>query len=199
MDRCRDWDPDLVALTGDIVDSDDHYRWIVPLLGRLHWREGAYAVLGNHDSYRDPAIVRRRLRKIGMHVLGNSWEQTTLRGQPLVVIGNEAPWFRPEPQLANCPTGIFRLCLSHTPDQIGWAKKNKIDLMLAGHVHGGQIRFPVIGSVFVPSLYSRKYDCGSFHEPPTVMHVSRGLAGQHPMRFNCRPEVTKIVLRAAEP
>jgi uncharacterized protein len=69
--------------------------------------------------------------------------------------------------------------------------------MLAGHVHGGQIRLPLIGSLFVPSRYSRKYDCGTFFKDPTVMHVSRGLAGQHPLRFHCRPEVTRVVLQRA--
>jgi predicted MPP superfamily phosphohydrolase len=74
-----------------------------------------------------------------------------------------------------------------------------MDLMLAGHVHGGQIRFPIVGSVLVPSRYSRKYDCGTFDEPPTLMHVSRGLAGQHPLRYNCRPEVNLLVLRKGQP
>jgi hypothetical protein len=96
--------------------------------------------------------------------------------------------------LTPCPTG-FRLCLSHTPDNIVWARKNEIDLMLSGHVHGGQIRLPLVGSIFVPSRYGRRYDCGTFDEPPTVMHVSRGLAGQHPLRINCRPEVTWLELK----
>jgi predicted MPP superfamily phosphohydrolase len=87
------------------------------------------------------------------------------------------------------------LCLSHTPDNIAWARQHRIDLVLAGHVHGGQIRLPLIGSIFVPSKYSRRYDGGTFHEPPTVMHVSRGLAGEHALRYNCRPEVTLVVLR----
>jgi predicted MPP superfamily phosphohydrolase len=56
----------------------------------------------------------------------------------------------------------------------------------------------VIGSVFTPSRYSRRYDCGTFHEPPTVMHVTRGLGGQHPLRYNCRPEVTWLVLKSSE-
>jgi predicted MPP superfamily phosphohydrolase len=111
-----------------------------------------------------------------------------------VVIGHEGPWFRPAPDLTECPADVFRLCLSHTPDNIRWAKQQRIDLMLAGHNHGGQIRFPVFGSMLVPSCYSRRYDCGLFHEPPTVLHVSRGLAGKHPVRYNCRPEVTKLVL-----
>jgi predicted MPP superfamily phosphohydrolase len=49
----------------------------------------------------------------------------------------------------------------------------------------------------VPSRYSRRYDCGTIDETPTLMHVSRGLSGQHPLSFNCRPEVTLLILRRA--
>jgi predicted MPP superfamily phosphohydrolase len=192
-------EPDLLAITGDVVDSFDHHRWIVPLIGRLRWRVAAFAILGNHDGYHDPVVVRRRLRRVGVHVLGNGWEQVEVRGEPLVVIGQEMPWFRPAPDLSECPRGPFRLCLSHTPDNIAWARRNEVDLMLAGHVHGGQIRVPVIGSLFVPSRFSRRYDCGAFFADPTFMYVSRGLAGREPLRYNCRPEVTRIVLQRREP
>lgn len=196
LDRCmREGIPDLLLLTGDVVDSEWHHRWIVPLLGRLRWNVGAFAILGNHDYWRDVSLVRRRLRRVGMTVLGNSWQQRDVRGVPMILIGHEGPWFTPAPDLSTCPEEIFRLCLSHTPDNIRWAQGHHIDLVLAGHVHGGQVRLPVLGSVFVPSRHSRKYDCGTFYEAPTVMHVSRGLAGQHPLRFFCKPEVTRIVLR----
>jgi predicted MPP superfamily phosphohydrolase len=198
MDLCREWEPDLVAVTGDIVDTDHHHRWIVPLLGRLRWRVAAFAILGNHDSWYEPALVRRRLRRLGFHVLGNGWQQIEIGGEPLVVIGNETPWFRPAPDLNRLPAEGLRLCLSHTPDNLAWAKEHGFDLVLAGHNHGGQIRFPVVGSVLVPSRYSRRYDCGLFQEGPTVLHVSRGLGGQHPLRYGCRPEVTRLLLRAPE-
>jgi len=195
LERCKEFgELDLIAVTGDIVDSKRHHRWVVPLLGRLRARHGGFAILGNHDYWLDATLIRRRLTRAGYHVLGNGWKQIEVRGKPMVVIGNETPWFRPAADLASCPAGVFRLCLSHTPDTISWCRANLVDLMLAGHVHGGQIRLPFIGSLFVPSRFSRRYDCGSFFEPPTLMHVSRGLAGQHPLRFNCRPEVTKIVL-----
>jgi predicted MPP superfamily phosphohydrolase len=197
MDLCTAWDLDLVAVTGDVVDSPIHHRWIVPILGRLRWRCSAFAVLGNHDCYYDPVVVRRRLRKLGMQVLGNSWTQTEVRGQPLVVIGHEGPWFGPPPDLSTCPSSMFRLCLSHTPDHITWARRHEVDLMLSGHVHGGQVRLPLIGPVVVPSLYGRRFDSGTFHLPPTVLHVSRGLSSEQPLRYNCRPEVTKLVLRRA--
>ena len=196
MDRCmQDGVPDLIALTGDVVDSSAHHRWIVPVLGRLRWNVAAFAILGNHDAWRDTRLIRRRLAKVRMQVLGNTWQQIDVRGQPLVVIGHEGPWFKPIPDLAGCPENPFRLLLSHTPDNIPWARRHQVDLMLAGHVHGGQIRVPLIGSLFVPSRYSRRFDCGTFFRAPTVMHVSRGLAGQHPLRFFCRPEVTRLTLR----
>src|SRR5262245_43765631 len=196
MDEClQDGVPDLVAMTGDVVDSSWHHRWIVPVLGRLRWKIAAFAILGNHDSWYDERLIRRRLRRIGMHVLGNGWEVLDIRGRSMVVIGHEGPWFLPPPDLTNSPSDLFRLCLSHTPDNMPWARRHGIDLVLAGHVHGGQIRFPWIGATFVPSRYSRRYDCGTFFEAPTVMHVSRGLAGQHPVRILCRPEVTRIVLK----
>jgi predicted MPP superfamily phosphohydrolase len=196
MDRCLDAGvPDLVALTGDVADSNWHHRWIVPVLGRLRWNIAAFAILGNHDSWRDETLIRRRLRRAGLHVIGNGFTELAVRGVPLVVIGHEGPWFRPGPDLAACPAEPFRLCLSHTPDNLPWARQHHIDLVLAGHVHGGQIRLPLLGSVFVPSRYSRRYDCGTFYAAPTLMHVGRGLAGQHPLRFFCRPEVTRLILK----
>jgi predicted MPP superfamily phosphohydrolase len=200
IEHCKSWGvPDLVAATGDIVDSSRHHRWIIPVLGRLNWRHEAFAILGNHDGYHGQAErVRRRLRRLGVQVLGNSWSEIALRGERGVVIGHEGPWFRPGPDLADCPEGGFRLCLSHTPDNLPWARRHDIALMLAGHNHGGQIRLPGIGSILIPSRFSRRYDCGTFHEPPTTLHVSRGLAGQHPLRYFCKPELTWLVLRAGK-
>jgi predicted MPP superfamily phosphohydrolase len=197
MDRCAAWEPDLVAITGDIADSYSHQRWVVPVLGRLRWRLAAFAILGNHDHWYDPPYIRRRLRRLGMRVLHNDWEQLQVRGEPLVVIGHEGPWQRPAPDLGACPQGPFRLCLSHTPDNIRWGQRHGIDLMLSGHVHGGQIRVPLFGSVLVPSRYGRRYDCGTFEEPPTLLHVSRGLGGEEPVRYGCRPEAVKLILRRA--
>ena len=115
----------------------------------------------------------------------------------MIVIGNESPWFQPASSLKGAPDDAFRLCLSHTPDNFRWAQQNSIDLVLAGHVHGGQIRLPGIGPLFVPSRYSRRYDSGQFAAGPTVMCISRGLAGGEPLRYNCRPEVARLILRSS--
>jgi predicted MPP superfamily phosphohydrolase len=198
MDECLRTEPDLVLLTGDLIDSPIHHRWIIPVLGRLKWKIAGLAIMGNHESWYEPRLVRTRLERLGFQMLGGRWARLEVRGRPLTVIGHEGPWFRDVPDLSDCPEDGFRLCLSHTPDNIEWARRNRVDLMLSGHNHGGQIRFPIFGSALVPSRYSRRYDAGVFDVPPTVLHVSRGLSGQHPIRYNCRPEVAKLVLLSPE-
>src|SRR5262245_4544588 len=196
FDKCMaDGEPDLLCVTGDIVDTNRHIEWIVPLLSRLRWREGAFAILGNHDYWQDSGTVRKRLESLGIREVGNQVVSVELRGEPLMVIGHEGPWFRPGPDERECCGNGFRLCLSHTPDNIGWCRRNGVQLMLSGHNHGGQIRLPVFGSIFVPSKYSRRYDMGTFFEPPTLLHVNRGMAGKEPLRFNCNAQVTRIILR----
>jgi predicted MPP superfamily phosphohydrolase len=197
MDRCIDPVPDVICLTGDIADSYKLQRWIVPILGRLRWNLAAFAIFGNHDYWYDPPLIRRRLKRLGIRYLGNGWEQLDVRGEPLIVMGNEYPWQKPAPDFSNCPAEPFRLCLSHTPDNIRRARQNHVDLMLCGHVHGGQVRLPLFGSILVPSTYGRRYDCGTFDEGPTLLHVGRGISGEHPLRFRCKPEVTRLVLRSS--
>src|SRR5262249_5702051 len=91
---------------------------------------------------------------------------------------------------------LLKILLAHTPDQITWARRLGFDLMLAGHTHGGQIRFPLIGPVVCPSWHGTRYSAGFYDEPPTLLHTSRGTASLMPLRWNCRPEITKLTLRS---
>jgi predicted MPP superfamily phosphohydrolase len=93
-------------------------------------------------------------------------------------------------------TEPFRILLSHTPDNYPWARANAVDLMLSGHNHGGQIRLPLFGAIHTPSSFGTKYAGGTFWEAPTLLHVSRGVSGRHPWRWNCLPELTRLVLRS---
>jgi len=102
------------------------------------------------------------------------------------------------PDVSAAPRDAFRLLLSHTPDNAYWADRSGFDLMLAGHNHGGQVRLPLIGPVFMPSRYGRKFDAGAFQIGRMLLHVSRGVSGKHPYRFGCTPEITKIVLRSGD-
>jgi predicted MPP superfamily phosphohydrolase len=66
--------------------------------------------------------------------------------------------------------------------------------MLAGHTHGGQIQFPFFGAVLAPSIFGTRYASGLFYEAPTLLHVSRGVSGLTPVRYNCRPEIALLRL-----
>ena len=126
---------------------------------------------------------------------------TGCAGTEVLIAGNEFPWFpRPaDADLAGLGQVSYAILLSHSPDQLPWARAHGFHLMLAGHTHGGQIRFPIVGPVVCPSRFGVRYASGMFDEPPTLMHVSRGLSGVHPLRFNCPPEVTLLELRRAIP
>lgn len=196
IDLSNELDCDLVAITGDLVDRPWCYEWVPALFGRLRSRFGVYAILGNHDSWRDHDRIRRDLVGAGIRVLSGRWELASIRGEPLVIAGTEYPWMGRLPELAAAPHEAFRLLLSHTPDNAPWAARQSIDLVLAGHNHAGQVRLPIIGPVFMPSRFGRRFDAGAFQLGPTLLHVSRGVSGKHPFRFGCRPEVTKLVLRS---
>jgi predicted MPP superfamily phosphohydrolase len=85
--------------------------------------------------------------------------------------------------------------LAHSPDQFQWAQENDIDLMLAGHLHGGQVRLPILGAFLAPSIYGVRYAAGVFTAENTTLHVSRGVSSLMPLRFRCPPEIAILVLR----
>ncbi|MBS0210789.1 MAG: metallophosphoesterase [Planctomycetes bacterium] len=200
--------PDLIALTGDLVDKTPCLDWINATFGKLSAPHGVYYILGNHDERVDVAELRRRLAAAGLQNLGGRCQVIDIRGEQIVLIGNELPWFGPAGSVERCPeiaaardagrAEPFKLLLSHSPDQICWARERGIDLMLAGHTHGGQIRFPLIEATVCPSLYGVRYASGTFWESPTVMHVNRGISSEWPLRWRCPPEITRLQLRAPQ-
>lgn len=195
--------PDLIAVTGDLVDKAHCIDWIPDTLGRLEAPHGVFAILGNHDLRVKGELgrLRQTLGDAGMVDLGKTWRHVAIGGTRVLLAGNELPWIRPTAGAVDFPSrqvdaAAPRLLLSHTPDQFAWARRHEFDLVLAGHTHGGQIRLPAIGAIVCPSRHGVKYAAGTFYEPPTVMHVSRGLSGLDAVRFCCRPELVRLVLRS---
>ncbi|MHB8861657.1 MAG: metallophosphoesterase, partial [Pirellulaceae bacterium] len=200
IDCTNRWQPDVVTVTGDLVDDPACVAWLPATLGRLRSRYGVYAILGNHDQRLvDVARLRQTLIDCGIEDLGGRCQVRTMRGVPILLAGNECPWFPPAPPIvweAGQPRP-FSILLSHSPDQFPWARRHGFNLMLAGHTHGGQICFPLVGPIVCPSRYGVWYASGLFERRPTLMHVSRGLSGVHPLRFRCPPELTLLELRCA--
>ncbi|MBA4016392.1 MAG: phosphoesterase [Pirellula sp.] len=191
-------EPDLIALTGDLVEKTPCWDWLPGTLGSLRAQYGTYFVLGNHDIRIDHERTRQVLVESGLVNLGAACRRIEIRGIDSLLAGNELPWLGPpplpDPPLRPRNVESFRLLLAHTPDELPWARQYDFDLMLAGHVHGGQIQIPPLGPILAPSVHGAHYACGVFHEPPTVMHVGRGTSGKLPLRFFCPPELTLLVL-----
>jgi len=192
-------DPDLVAITGDLIDDSELIDWMPDTLGRLRSRYGVYSVLGNHDRRVDVKRLRRTLEDSGVVDLGGRWRTVEIRGEQVILAGNELPWFAPAADMDACPPRSedgrpLRIVLTHSPDQLAWAQAYDVDLLLAGHTHGGQIRIPLIGPILSPTREGVRYASGVFHAPPTIMHVTRGVSGELPIRLNCPPEMSHLVL-----
>jgi predicted MPP superfamily phosphohydrolase len=197
VERCGSSSTDLVVITGDLIEHEDAISWIEPVLGRLDARIGKFAILGNHDLEHKPGEIKAALERAGFEVLDGRWTTVYVDGTTVALGGTTAPW-GPALDAREIPPADFRILLSHTPDLFYRAAEWGIDLMLAGHNHGGQIRFPLIGPVFMPSRFSRRLDRGFFQKRKTLLYVSEGVGGMHPVRYGCPPEVARFILRAEQ-
>ncbi len=202
-DEAAAWDADLVVFTGDLLDDEATLEWVEPVLSRLRGRLGQFAILGNHDHRLRPGRARRSLRRSGFVDLDARWTEINIgEGDPpggrIALGGTSEPW-GPKLDYSRMPEADLRILLSHSPDQFPKAKTKGVDLVLSGHNHGGQIRVPGFGPILMPSRYSRHFDRGFFRSGDSVLYVSQGVGGKHPIRFGCHPEITRFILRCAGP
>jgi predicted MPP superfamily phosphohydrolase len=207
--RTNELQPDLVVLTGDFVtqrfltrrdpEAAHNVEPCGRLLGELKSRLGTLAVLGNHDYYTDANFVAEALNDCGIRVLRNqAWpiEQNEAR---LWIIGVDDVLFGGD-DLGTALKGVPRLepklLLAHEPDYADWVPQGVIDFQLSGHSHGGQIRFPFVGPLYLPPL-ARKYPLGLRQLGMLTLYTNRGVGTiRIPARWNCPPEVTLFTLRA---
>ncbi|MCA8993042.1 MAG: metallophosphoesterase [Planctomycetaceae bacterium] len=186
---------DLVCFTGDLIDRMKCVDWLESTLGSIQASEARFFILGNHDWNKQPDPIRQRLTDLGWIDVSSRSMEYEVRGIQIVIGGDETPWMGTRPDFSMHDNNVFRLLMSHTPDNFDFARQQSVDLMLAGHTHGGQVQLPLIGPVYSPSKHGCKYSSGTFFEAPTLMHVSRGLAGIHPLRWRCPPEITRLTLK----
>lgn len=197
FDRIAEMRADLVAFTGDLLDRQDLIEWLPQTFGRLSAPLGCWYILGNHDWLLDPEPMRQAMTRLGWNDLGGTVALLDPNGRRIALGGDETPWLGGPPDFTGTESAQLRVLLSHTPDNFERASRAGVDLMLSGHNHGGQVRLPLIGPVYSPSRYGVRYAAGTFRRGKTVLHVSRGLSAERPIRWNCPPEVTKVVLRSA--
>jgi uncharacterized protein len=185
--------PDIVLLTGDIVTRGWTKRALVRLLSAIPCAPlGTYAVMGNWEYWSDarPEKWGKLLSENGVELLVEEWRE--LEG--LVVAGTDdhlAGTSEPEKWLDTMPDKPT-LMMTHSPALFPRLCHPTVDLVLAGHAHGGQMRLPGIGPLWVPKG-TGSYFSGWYRQDNTHLFVSRGLGWSvAPVRLFCPPELAWI-------
>ena len=207
IDRCvqivNGLQPDLIALTGDFTYGGKKYvEPCAEVLSRLRARIGTYAVLGNHDYYVGASSVAVALNRAGCAVMIDKLDRLELRGDKLWLAGVDDFYYGTtdlKQMLRDVPRETARVVLSHNPDFIEEfaAKNERADLMISGHTHGGQIRFPLAGAPHIASAYDQRYAVGLNRNGAMQVYTSRGVGTiLLPTRVDCPPEIVLFTLRS---
>ena len=211
LNMLREAQPDMIAITGDLIDSYDTDLEIA-----LKFAEEAvkiapcYYVTGNHEA-RISAYpqFQEKLLEMGVVVLEDERLELERSGERIVLLGVNDPSFQTGYLFGDAETvmadtlselmkddDLFTLLLSHRPELFEVYVDQGVDLTLSGHAHGGQFRLPFVGGIIAPNQgFFPEYDAGLFVKDTTSMIVSRGIGNSlFPLRFNNRPEVVLIQL-----
>jgi uncharacterized protein len=206
VERAVDWvaerKPDLVLITGDLLARPRAEGKLRALLAAL---PGSLAVLGNHDFAlsRDPFSKPAVLEHLDETVLLEDNQRTlTVRGRRVQVVGVDPRSYRrgrARPERLADPTADLRILLCHFPEIIERLPPNAFHLVLAGHLHAGQICLPYPRGRIQLAHPRRRYRRGLYRRNGVTLHVSAGLGTTFvPLRFFARPEATELVLRGQQ-
>ena len=200
-------DPDFVFITGDFIDhrtkdiSSCQEFWS-ELGNRYQGR--VYSVLGNHEywiDHIDASSIKKLLEESGIVVLSNENEKIFQGDEYIYLLGVDDPHTGNDDlkkSAINTYENIPKILLAHSPDIINdleSLERENIDLILAGHTHGGQVVIPFMGPYWTPTKNRGKYASGLFEINEMNLYVNRGIGmAAYPIRFNCPPEITVIEL-----
>jgi uncharacterized protein len=205
VERAVEWAaaerPDLVLITGDLLSRPKAEPRLRALLARLG---NSFAVLGNHDFAlsRDPFSKPAELAHLDQTVLLEDDERTLeIRGRSVQIVGVDPRSYRlgrARAERIAAPEADLRILLCHYPNVIDKLEPGVFDLVLAGHLHAGQICIPYGFGKFRLAHVRWTYVEGIYRRPGGVLHVSPGLGTTFvPFRFFARPEATMLVLQSA--
>ncbi|MBI4169804.1 MAG: metallophosphoesterase [Acidobacteria bacterium] len=193
--------PDLILVSGDLTRRGATPADLERFLGALRSRYGNFAVWGSHD-HRDGVATGwgpESLERAGFTLLRNSSVRLPRAAGRIHVAGLDDPASGHDNlsrAMARVPRRDVCILLSHTPEIVRYLGNWDIDLVFAGRTHGGQVRLPLLGAIWVPpgtrGFLEGWYDAG----PGVRLHVSRGLGWSFlPARLLCRPRIDRITLR----
>jgi len=199
--QCNALDPDLVAVTGDLVTSGrGFYRDVAEAIGALRAKDGVFVSMGNHDQSNNDELARL-VSECGSTVLRDS-SRVIRRGEACLNIagvdGRIAAPSEVARTLARCEPNAPIVLLAHYPWVFEAAAIAGADLILTGHTHGGQLGIPFLGQRFNLARLTGQRSRGLVHTGKTAMYVNAGLGTTGPpMRLAVPPEIALITLRRA--
>lgn len=201
--RCNALEPDVIAITGDLVDgSVHHYGEHVAPFAELRARDGVYFVTGNHDHYSGAERWVNKLEELGIAVLRNRRVTLGRNGATLELAGvDDISSRRTEPRgghdlpraLEGWNGSTPLVLLAHHPSTFDEAHAHGVSLQLSGHTHGGQL-WPFSFMVRLQTSYV----AGVYRRGKSLLYVSRGTGfWGPPMRLGAPAEITELVLHPA--
>lgn len=203
VERTNQLQPDLIVLLGDFMSSSSwHSKRVEPevfaaILKDFHAPLGVFSVLGNHDWWYSGQKVRRGLEQNGIKVLDGEVAELKWRDNSFWLAGLADLWTRPQhigETIFKVPKGQQVIALTHNPD-IFPNLAPSVPLLLAGHTHGGQVNFPIIGRPIEPSDFGQRYGAGHVFENGHHLFVTTGIGTSIlPIRFRVPPEIVLLTI-----
>ena len=190
---------DLIICTGDYIlerNGTKQIDTVWPQLMKLKANDGVYSVLGNHDHWGSTDRSLYWLEKSGQSIRHKA--VTIIKGEDRIWIGGAGDYLEDDlgidDAFQHAPDNECKILLSHNPDSADTDFKTRIDLMISGHTHGGQVIIPFIGPPILP-VKNKLYSSGFIRTDGTNLYISRGLGwAMIPVRFNCLPEISILKL-----
>ncbi len=179
---------DIIVCTGDYVHerkNTEQIDKVWPLLFKLKASGGVFNVLGNHDHWADTDRSLYYLEKSGQNLRHKVKE--IKKGNDKIWIGGAGDLWEDEDGIdqafANVPERDFKILLAHNPDTADMSYTTKIDLVLSGHTHGGQVNIPFYGPPILP-VKNKLYSDGIVNTGRSKMFISKGIGWAIlPVRF----------------
>lgn len=195
--------PDIVVITGDFVDSNHtNINKALEFAQKVQEICPTYYITGNHEYWldeKDLDILFSGLRARGITILENECVNIDKNNSSFILVGLDDRNLSDNTlaKILQDHKGEFTVVLAHEPQYISNYSREKVDLVLSGHAHGGQFRLPLIGGVVAPDQgFNPQYTDGEYKINDTTMIVSRGLGNSIiPVRLFNYPEIVCVELK----
>ena len=210
VERTNEARPDIICILGDLLSNGPRGarserpgfitpEQVAPELAKLRAPVGVYGVLGNHDAWLDHDRIASALEKNGIELLEDKAVRLNTPAGPVFLAGVSDYWTRKHDVAAAMSTvdddSTPVIVITHNPDVFPEIPQ-RVSITLAGHTHGGQVRFPFFGAPVIPSQFGVRFSAGHIVEGGRHLYVSTGIGTSIiPVRFRVPPAISVLTLQ----